>query len=159
MKLFKIQTLLLICSLIFVFGCKKKQSGDELSWISIEEAENLSKDGDKKFLVDVYTDWCGWCKVMDKKTFTDPELIKYLNENFHVVKFNAEQKEPVTFKGQTYVWEPMGRNGVNMLGVELLQSNLSYPTLVYLDEKLNRIAISPGYKDPQQLLSELKGLQ
>jgi thioredoxin-related protein len=43
---------------------------------------------------------------MDKKTFTDPALIKYLNENFHVVKFNAEQKEPVSFRGKTYNWSP-----------------------------------------------------
>jgi thioredoxin-related protein len=84
---------------------------------------------------------------MDKKTFTDPELIKYLNENFHVVKFNAEQKETLSFRGQTYNWQSSGRNGVNMLALELLQGRLSYPTLVYLNENLEPIRVSPGYKD------------
>ena len=93
---------------------------------------------------------------MDKKTFTDPTLIKYLNENFHVVKFDAEQKENVTFRGKTYKWEAMGRSGINGLGVELLQGRLSYPTLVYLNEKLEPIRMSPGYKTAEQLLVELQ---
>jgi thioredoxin-related protein len=140
-------------------GCKNSAKEGELTWLTIEEASELgSKSNKKKFLVDVYTDWCGWCKVMDKKTFTDPELIKYLNENFHVVKFNAEQKEPVTFKGKTYTWEPMGRNGINTLGLELLQNRMSYPSLVYLNENLEPITVSPGYKEPAQLMSELQSL-
>jgi thioredoxin-related protein len=140
-------------------GCKNSAKEGELTWLTIEEASELgSKSNKKKFLVDVYTDWCGWCKVMDKKTFTDPELIKYLNENFHVVKFNAEQKESVTFKGKTYTWEPMGRNGINTLGLELLQNRMSYPSLVYLNENLEPITVSPGYKEPAQLMSELQSL-
>jgi len=150
---------------VFVFvGLSCKNSGSQngngtLTWLTIEEAGKLgSASNDKKFLIDVYTDWCGWCKVMDKKTFTDPELIKYLNENFHVVKFNAEQKETLSFRGQTYNWQSSGRNGVNMLALELLQGRLSYPTLVYLNENLEPIRVSPGYKDAPQLIAELKSL-
>ena len=149
--------------ILILVGCKnnseKQNSSKELTWLSVEQASEIgSKVNHKKFLVDVYTDWCGWCKVMDKKTFTDPALIEYLNENFYVVKFNAEQKEPVTFKGKTYNWEPIGRNGINLLGVELLQGRLSYPTLVYLNEKLEPITISPGYKKPEELMAELSTL-
>ncbi len=154
--------ILLICALT-VAGCKSgsenKVDNNTLTWLSIEEASEIgSASNNKKFLVDVYTDWCGWCKVMDKKTFTDPELIKYLNKNFYVVKFNAEQKEAVNYRGKTYNWEPMGRNGINSLGIELLQGRLSYPTLVYLNEKLEPISISPGYKKPEELLAELNSL-
>jgi thioredoxin-related protein len=85
-------------------------------------------------------------------------VIKYLNENFHVIKFDAEQKSPVQYKGKTYNWEPAGRNGINALGIELLQGRLSYPTLVYLNEKLEPITVSPGYKTPEQLLAELQSL-
>lgn len=163
-----------ILQILFLFilafaSCKNAGSNDSkesksnesnLSWLSIEEASKIGTSGsnNKKFIVDVYTDWCGWCKVMDKKTFTDPALIEYLNKNFHVVKFNAEQKEPVNYKGKTYNWEPMGRNGINGLGIELLQGRLSYPTLVYLNEKLEPISISPGYKKPEELMSELQTL-
>lgn len=152
--------LIFIFSLAF-YSCKNsdQKSSTELNWITVEEASKIAEgNNDKKFIIDVYTDWCHWCKVMDKKTFTDPNLIKYLNENFYVVKFNAEQKEDVSYKGKNYKWEAMGRNGVHMLGYELLQGRMSYPSLVYLNSNLEPIFVSPGYKEPSQLLNELKSL-
>jgi len=130
-----------------------------VTWNKIDDLEDIAKSGDKKILIDVYTSWCGWCKVMDKKTFTDPEVISYLNDNFHVVKFNAEQKQPITYKGKTYEWVPSGRKGVNMLAHEMLNGRLGYPSLVYLDENLGKIRVSPGYKTPDKLLAELRGLE
>jgi thioredoxin-related protein len=139
---------------------RKSASDDMLIWLTIEEANKIHSEGsDKKFIVDVYTDWCHWCKVMDKKTFADPEVVKYLNDNFHMVKFNAEQKESVKHKGKEYKWESLGRNGVNMLAYELLNGNMGYPSLVYLNENLDPIVVSPGYKESGQLLNELKSLQ
>lgn len=162
-KFFEMRKLIfytLMIGVLTIVSCKNKTVSDtELNWLTIEEASKIgSGNNDKKFLVDVYTDWCGWCKVMDKKTFTDPAVIKYLNENFYVVKFNAEQKEPAMFKGKKYEWTPMGRNGVNQLGVELLQGRLSYPTIVYLNSNLEPLAVRPGYKTPEQLLAELQML-
>lgn len=119
--------------------------------------ENKKPDG-KKYLVDVYTEWCGWCKVMDKKTFTDPEIQAYLKDNFHIVKFDAEQREPVSFKGKEYNWVSGGRRGINMLAIELLGNRMSYPTLVYLNENMEKITSSPGYKTPEQLIQELKAI-
>lgn len=139
---------------------RKSASDEALIWLSIEEANKIYSEGtDKKFIVDVYTDWCHWCKVMDKKTFSDPVVVKYLNEHFHMVKFNAEQKESVRHKGKEYKWESLGRNGMNMLGYELLNGKMGYPSLVYLDKNLEPIAVSPGYKESGQLLSELRSLQ
>ena len=131
------------------------KTGD-LQWLTFEQAAQMKNKGSKKYLVDVYTDWCGWCKVMDKQTFTNPEVQKYLQDNFHVIKFNAEQKEAINFKGKKYEWLPAGRKGVNMLAMELLGSRLSYPTLVYLDENMNKIQSSPGFKKPDQLMNELR---
>lgn len=136
-----------------------KASSGGLQWNSIDDLEKLASKGDKKVMIDMYTSWCGWCKVMDKKTFTDPEVIAYLNDNYHVIKFNAEQKKPVTYKGKTYEWVNAGRKGVNMLAHEMLNGRLGYPSMVYLDENLNKIKVSPGYKTPDKLLAELKGME
>ena len=52
--------------------------------------------------IDVYTDWCGWCKRMDASTFKDPTVAAYLNANFYPVKLNAETRDTITFNGKTY---------------------------------------------------------
>ena len=129
-----------------------------MKWITMEQASKLDNKDGKKFLVDVYTDWCGWCKVMDKKTFSNETVKKYLQENYHLVKFNAEQTDPIKFKNKTYSWSEVGRNGINTLAMEILGNQLSYPTLVYFDANLEKITASPGYKGPEQLLAELKGM-
>jgi len=129
-----------------------------LSWYSIEDLDKMKNLDGKKVMVDMYTSWCGWCKVMDKKTFTDKAVIDYLNEHFVLVKFNAEQREPVTFKGETYEWVKTGRKGVNKLAMKMMSGRLGYPTMVYLDSDKEVIKSSPGYKTPDQLLKELKVL-
>jgi len=137
----------------------KSVNSGGIQWNSIDDLEKLTANSDKKVLIDVYTTWCGWCKVMDKQTFTNPEVVDYLNANFHVVKFNAEQKADIQLKGKTYKWVNSGRRGVNMLAHELLNGRLGYPSLVYLDGNLNKIRSSPGFKKPDQLLAELRGLE
>lgn len=129
---------------------------DEVKWYTIDEAVAANKKNPKKMLVDVYTDWCGWCKVMDKQTFTDPEIIQYVNTNFYPVKFDAEIKETIQFNGKEYNWVSGGRRGYNQLAYELLKGRLGYPSLVYLDEDQSHIRVSPGFKKPEQLMPELK---
>lgn len=128
-----------------------------LSWYKIEDLEKLDI-GEKRVMIDMYTDWCGWCKVMDKKTFTDPEVVAYLKENFVLVKFNAEQKEPITYQGETYDYTPMGRKGANKLAIKMLSGRLAYPSFVYLNSKLEKIKSVAGYKKPHELLRELQVL-
>jgi len=130
-----------------------------LQWTTFDalQKEGYQNNG-KKYLVDVYTDWCGWCKVMDKKTFTDEKVQAYLRENFNLIKFDAEQKEDIIFKKRIYEWQSGGKKGINKLAIELLGNRMSYPTMVYLDEDLNKIRSIPGFKKPDQLLAELKAI-
>ena len=127
-----------------------------IKWLSWQEAMEQSKVTPKKIFVDVYTDWCGWCKKMDATTFQDPGVIQFMNENFYSVKLNAEMKEEIQFNNQTFKWVSAGRNGVHTLAYSLLEGKMSYPSFVTLNESYDRIAIMPGYKQPEQLLRELK---
>ncbi|MBX2816085.1 MAG: DUF255 domain-containing protein, partial [Saprospiraceae bacterium] len=111
---------------------------DKIEWKSWEEAAAANAEDPRKILVDVYTDWCGWCKVMDRKTFTDPDIVSYINDNFHAVKLNAEQKEPITWQGYEFKWVAGGRNGVHTLAYSLLDKQMSYPQFVLLDEEYKR---------------------
>lgn len=128
----------------------------EIKWMTWEQAAEANEKEPKKVFVDLYTDWCGWCKKMDATTFKDPAVIEAMNKDFYAVKLNAEQKESIMWKGQEFKWVSGGRSGVNMLAYELLDGKLSYPSFVLLDGVYARIAISPGYKQPEALLKELR---
>lgn len=127
----------------------------DIKWYSWEEAVELSQNSPKKVFIDVYTNWCGWCKRMDATTFKDAEIVKYLNDNFYPVKFNAEQKENIDFNGTEFKFIAQGRRGVHQLAYALLDGRLGYPAFVLLDESFARIMVSPGFKQPDQLFKEL----
>jgi len=135
-----------------------KNSDGSLTWLSIDEASKLKNIDNKLYFVDVYTSWCKWCKVMDQQTFTNSEVIKFLDEQFHVVKFNAEQTDAVNWNGTEYIYKPGGRRGINTLAPKLLNGRLSYPSFAVLDKDRNPIKIIVGFKKPEQLLRELSGL-
>jgi thioredoxin-related protein len=133
------------------------QKTEKLEWISWEEAVERNKTAPRKFIVDVYTDWCGWCKVMDRETFTVDSISNYLKTNFYCVKLNAERRDTVYFNNNAFTFvEQGGGRGFHTLAASLVDGNLSYPTLVYLTEKYERVMISPGFKRAPQLMPELK---
>jgi thioredoxin-related protein len=117
-----------------------------VKWLTFEEAVEKSKIEKRKIFIDVYTNWCGWCKVMDKKTFNDPTVAKLLNEKFYPVKFNAEQREDVVFNGTTFKFIEYGGRGTHQLAAALLNNQLSYPTVVFLDEDFKMLLPLPGYR-------------
>jgi len=121
----------------------------QVNWVTWEEAVILLQDEPRKIVVDVYTDWCGWCKKMDKSTFQNEDVVSYLNEHFYAVKFNAEQKTDIHLKKKVYKFVKSGRNGYHELAAEITFGKLTYPTVVFLDEKLDVIQPIAGYKDAE----------
>ena len=140
-----------ICALMCVLlvaamsGIPEASEGT-VNWMTFEEALLKSKTEKRPVFIDVYTDWCGWCKVMDKNTFNDPKVSKLLNEKFYAVKFNAEQREDVIFDGHTFKFIPNGRGGYHELAAALLNNQLSYPTVVFLDEEFKMLQPLAGYR-------------
>lgn len=121
-----------------------------VNWMTFEEALAKSKTEKRPVFIDVYTDWCGWCKVMDKNTFSDPEVAAILNEKFYAVKFNGEQKEDVQFDGRTFKFVPSGARGYHELAAALLNNQMSYPTVVFLNEEFAMIQPLAGYLKPAE---------
>lgn len=122
----------------------------QIKWLTFEEAVAKSKDNPKKMIIDLYTDWCKWCKVMDENTFAHPVIAKYINENYYAVKFNAESTKPVQFAGHTFTNQKQGGRSPHDLAIALTQGKLSYPTYVFMDEKSQIIHVQPGYIEPKQ---------
>jgi thioredoxin-related protein len=132
--------LLLVFPAMFVYG-----QSNPVKWYSIEEAAALAQASPRPIFVDAYTDWCGWCKRLDKDTFSHPVIAEILNSKFYAVKFNAESKDPVAFQGRTFIND--GKMGpTHQLAYALLQGKLSYPTVAFLTAKSELITPVPGYR-------------
>ncbi len=129
---------------------------NEIHWLTINEAEAAMKTAPRKVWIDFYTSWCGWCKVMDKKTFANPNVIKYMNEHFYAVRMDAEQKEPVMFKGKEFVYLPEQK--VNQFAVEMMRGQLTFPTGVYMEDGFGEPMAIPGYQDVAHMEMILKYL-
>lgn len=121
----------------------------KINWLSMEQAQELHSKNPKKIFVDIYTDWCSWCKRMDSETFTHPVIVDYINKHFYAVKLNAEQTEPIVFKGVKYENERAGqRRGAHNFAIAILQGRLSYPSVAFFDEHLSLIYALPGFRPP-----------
>jgi len=132
---------------------EEKKKGESIKWMTFEEALIQNKKKPKMIFVDVYTDWCGWCKKMDVETFTDPEVVKYINKKYYAVKFNAEQKEPVTFKEQEFVNpNPEKSKSTHKLALALLKNEKLYPSYVILDKASDWTYKMKGYQTPDELI-------
>lgn len=150
----KVKLTILICLLATVFV----NAQTKINWMGIEEAYAKQKITPKKILIDVYTGWCGWCKVMDRETFTNADVIKYVNQNFYAVKLDAESTKDI--KLGTSVYKFNAANKSNEAAIALLQGQMSYPSIVYLDEAFNMIQPVPGYmnaKDFHQIITYFGG--
>jgi thioredoxin-related protein len=147
--LYKISIFIFMGLLSFVVNAQ------EVEWLSWDEAVKRSQTDEvpKKIFIDVYTDWCGWCKKMDKDTFQHPEVAAYMAINFYMVKMDGEGKEPIEFKGRTYNFVPSGRKGYHEFAAALMQGKMSYPTTIFLDEKMNMLSPVPGYQKPKPFLN------
>lgn len=131
------------------------ENNKEIHWItSIDELQAKMAQNPKKVYVDIYTGWCGWCKRMDVTTFSNPDLIKYMNLNFYAVKFDAERQDPIHFQGKEYHFEPQFR--ANTWAVDLMKGNnpsvqMSYPTTIFMLENFQNPTPIPGYMTAPQL--------
>jgi thioredoxin-related protein len=139
----------LLCSMQFLWA-------QEIHWMSLDDAQVAMKKQPKKVYIDVYTDWCGWCKKMDKTTFQNPEVVKYINDNFYAVRFNAEIREDIMFRGKMYGFNTDKK--ANQLMVELMREQMSYPTMIFMEENFQNPMPVPGYMDVATMEKVLKYL-
>ena len=148
---------LIVVALLFVGALAS--NAQEIKWLTIDEALAAQVKKPKPIFMDVYTDWCGPCKMLDRNTFSDPSFAKYISENYYAVKFNAEGNSAVNYKGKKYSnpgFDPSrgGRNAVHEF-TTLLQVR-AYPSMFILDSKGEVKSPIIGYYSAEQLLPLIK---
>jgi len=154
------RNLLVICCVLLMGATLSAQ--DSIQWMTMNEALAAQKKNPKKIFMDVYTNWCGPCKMLDKRTFLNKYVVDYVNKHYYAVKFNAEGNEEVNYNNFTYTnpnYNPdrKGRNSQHFFANALKISG--YPSMVFFDEEANLIAPISGFRTPQQLEIYLKMIQ
>lgn len=124
----------------------KPKLDKELKWLKYDEGLKLAAEANKPVMVDFYTNWCGFCKKMDRETFTDEDVKGYLGEKFVIVKVNAESNDMLATSEGTISERQLARS----FGVR------GYPTYSFLKPNGERINDVPGYKPPDAFLALLK---
>jgi thioredoxin-related protein len=135
---------------------EKPHVDNVIHWMSITDAykQSVQDSVKKKVYIDVYTQWCGWCKRMDASTFEDPSVIKYMNDHYYPVKLDAEVKDTIVLGDKVFVYKPEYR--ANEVAVALLNQKMSYPTSIYLDERFNMLTPVAGYQSTEQIVPVLR---
>ena len=152
MDIFRFLVLILFFPLDLTFS-------QDIKWMSLEKALEAQKVLPKKIIMDVYTTWCGPCRLLDKKTFGNPDVSRYISQNFYAVKFNAEGDEEIffydkKFSNPNYNPDRKGRNSTHdftkFLGIR------GYPTIIFFSEEGDPIIPLTGYFNVRQIEPYLK---
>lgn len=151
MKIFQI---VLIAVFVLMMGTPEVSASDhtKVNWLTMEEAQERFTEEPRRIFVDVYTDWCGWCRRMESETFSHSYIAEMLNTYFYPVKLNAEQEEPIVFQGVTYENENIGqRRATHSFAIALLQGQMSYPSVAFFNEEMQLITAIPGFRPPKNM--------
>lgn len=132
-----------LLSLILIFSALA--IAKDPKWKNFDDGMKQAKLSGKKVLIDVYTDWCGWCKKMDANTYSDKAISEYLEKNYIIIKLNAEANEKISYAGQSMSPAEFARGmGVN-----------GYPATVFLKSNGDPITLLPGYAEADRFIHVL----
>ena len=140
---------LIICCGIFSFTRTAEAQKKKIDWLSINEVNIKLQENPQPVLIDLYTDWCYWCKVMDKKTYSNSKVIEYINTHFYAVKLNAETRDSVLWNGKGFKYDV--QNKINEFSLYVTQGQLAFPNTVIFPDSKQMPASIPGYIEPQEI--------
>ena len=137
---------------IFFFSAgheyKNAPEAEGITWVTFEQLQDSMKIKPKRVFVKIYADWCGPCKMMDKKTLTKERITEPLHDYYYSVAFNIEEQKNIKFKDSTFSVNPaLGKVGIHNLALHIGKEagTVNLPTIVILDENLEVLYKFPGF--------------
>lgn len=142
--------------LLFGFSTVKvtPTSHEKLDWLNMGDLSQKMKENPRPVLIDLYTNWCNWCKVMDDGTYRNHQVVDYIKSHFYAVKLDAQAKEVVDWKHRTYGYNPGYQ--VNDFALFVTEGNPGFPTTVIVPDEKSSPLVVPGYLDATEIEPVLK---
>lgn len=159
MKNCRITNLFIVLAFIFL-GTSELSA--QVRLINFSELKRLQQKEKRLVMVLVGTEWCKYCNAMKNSILRDKNLKVPLATNFYTVLLNAEDKNDIFFADRVFKYKPTGLNtGVHQLaeGLATIQGQLSYPSLVFLNDKNEIVYQNAGFLDPAKLAALLQTLK
>jgi len=148
--------------ILLIFFWAIPSSFAQLKTYTFEEAEKLSKENPKPFVVFVHTSWCNYCKLMENSTFKNPDIITALNTDFYFISLDAECKNDIHFNNHTFQFKPKGQNtGIHELATALatINSQVIYPTVTILQTDFSIVFQKHSFLNAKELLGVLEKIK
>ncbi len=146
--------LFVLFAMLFFFFASFVPKSEHVKWMNISDAQANLQIEKKPMLIDLYTDWCGWCKVMDKKTYSNKNVAGYLQEKFYAVRVNAETREKIKWNEKVYSFNSAYR--ANDFAVYITKGHLEFPTTIIIPADGSEPQAIPGYLETKDLEAILK---
>jgi len=130
------------------------QDGQPIRWTAFEALDDSLKRKKKPVLLYFHTDWCAYCRKMDKRVFTREEVAELLNERYYAVRMDAETSDTICFEGQAFVNHSANRKraGIHELAqIFSRETGFVAPTFVVLNEDFRVQAIRYEYLHSERL--------
>ena len=147
---------IILAACMFFMGSAKVNPTlhEKLVWMDMNELTTQLESESKPVLIDLYTNWCYWCKVMDKKTYNDSKVIDYISEHFYPVKLNAESKDIVYWKEKKYNFNENYR--INDFALYATSGQLGFPATIIIPDAHSEPISVPGFLEPKEIEPILK---
>jgi thioredoxin-related protein len=138
----------------FIMGLSSiKGESPKIKWVDFNTGLAQAQQTGKLAVIDCYTDWCGWCKVMDKKTFSDPKIIERINEKYIAIKFNPEKP------GKYFAGSNDSLSGRQLLMALSNNKPSGYPTFFFFIPQDSKLFQLPGYQDVNQFGATMNNIE
>jgi thioredoxin-related protein len=120
-----------------------------IKWKSMEEAFELNKKVPKKIFVNIYNNYNISCTMMRLKTYNNPKIANYLNNNFYCVNIDSKTKDTIKVADQQYINEGAA-HGYHQLPIAFLNGKMVFPAFLFFDDEFKFLDKKQEYMTPEE---------